>query len=244
MFLKTTESHSEKLLGLIVNNELSWKDHLYGENWREEGNAQGLLPQLAQRVGLLSQIVHRVSKASFNSISNGLFTSKLIYCIQVIGNVWGYATMDETTHHFSAFTIEDCRKLQVLQNKVLRMKTNLPYETHTSELLKESNELSVHQLVAYHTLLTVHKSVFKNTPKYISQKFNLKPENNRQLNTVSISGTLTVTKGGFMYRGGCLWNQLPNEIRINGNYKSFKSKIRNWIRNYIQIRPESPRMGS
>ena len=31
--------HSEKLLGLIVNEEMSWKDHLYGEKWREEDNA-------------------------------------------------------------------------------------------------------------------------------------------------------------------------------------------------------------
>ena len=27
-------THSEKLLGLIVNGELSWKDYLYGEIWR------------------------------------------------------------------------------------------------------------------------------------------------------------------------------------------------------------------
>ena len=27
-------THSEKLLGLIVNCEMTWKDYLYGENWR------------------------------------------------------------------------------------------------------------------------------------------------------------------------------------------------------------------
>ena len=47
------ESKSEKLLGLIVNNQHSWKEYLYGEVWRQEGNAPGLIPQLSQRVGLL-----------------------------------------------------------------------------------------------------------------------------------------------------------------------------------------------
>ena len=28
------ESRSEKLLGIIVNNIMTWQDHLYGEKWR------------------------------------------------------------------------------------------------------------------------------------------------------------------------------------------------------------------
>lgn len=89
------ESRSEKLLGVIVNNELTWKEHLYGESWRDEGNQQGLIPQLSQRVGLLSKLFQRLSKDSFNSVSNGIFGSKLIYAIQVIGNIWGLETMDQ-----------------------------------------------------------------------------------------------------------------------------------------------------
>ena len=28
------ETKSEKLLGVIINNELTWKEHLHGETWR------------------------------------------------------------------------------------------------------------------------------------------------------------------------------------------------------------------
>ena len=42
------ESSSEKLLGLIVNNKMSWKNHLYGDN-----NNQGLIPKLSQRIEVL-----------------------------------------------------------------------------------------------------------------------------------------------------------------------------------------------
>ena len=37
---KVTESNSEKLLGLTVNNQQTWSDYLYGEQWREKDNEQ------------------------------------------------------------------------------------------------------------------------------------------------------------------------------------------------------------
>ena len=37
---------SEKLLGVVVNNKLTWKEHLHGDNENE-----GLISQLKKRVG-------------------------------------------------------------------------------------------------------------------------------------------------------------------------------------------------
>ena len=38
--MNVEESKSEKLLGLVVNNQLMWADYLYGENRRKEGNVK------------------------------------------------------------------------------------------------------------------------------------------------------------------------------------------------------------
>ena len=83
------ESTSEKLLGLIVNNDLTWKHYLYGETWREKDNFIGLIPKLSQRIGLLKTI-HRKknSSSNFQMIMTGIYTSVLTYCISVYGNVW------------------------------------------------------------------------------------------------------------------------------------------------------------
>ena len=49
------DTQSERLLGLTVNNRMTWSDYLHGEQWRTEDNCIGLIPQLNQRVGLLSK---------------------------------------------------------------------------------------------------------------------------------------------------------------------------------------------
>ena len=90
------ETESEKLLGVIVNNCLNWKSHLYGND--EE---IGLVKSLSKRIGILSKLRKYLPDRKFKQIADGLFTSKLIYCM----TVWGYN-----------LTKQEMRKLQILQN--------------------------------------------------------------------------------------------------------------------------------
>ena len=79
-------------------------------------------------------MVHLVPKDRFKQIANGLFNSMLLYYLQVFGNVWGLATNVESVRRFPALTKHDNRKLQVLQNQVLRMMTGLGPDTPTTTL--------------------------------------------------------------------------------------------------------------
>ena len=45
------ESDSERLLGLIINNTLTWKDHLYGN-----AENKGLIPKLSQRASIIRKL--------------------------------------------------------------------------------------------------------------------------------------------------------------------------------------------
>ena len=57
------ETESEKLLGLIINGDLTWKHYLYGEKWREEkgDNFPDLIPKLIKRVGLLKHLRNKIN---------------------------------------------------------------------------------------------------------------------------------------------------------------------------------------
>ena len=79
------KTKSEKLLGITtMNNQLNWKNHLYGD-----GENLGLVKELSQRIGMLRQVRRYVSDKTFKTFLNGMFTSKLIYGITIYGAVWG-----------------------------------------------------------------------------------------------------------------------------------------------------------
>ena len=57
---RVEETRSEKLLGEIINNKMTWSDHLHGEDWREKGdNNPGVIPQLAQRLGIIRKLSYQ-----------------------------------------------------------------------------------------------------------------------------------------------------------------------------------------
>ena len=59
------ETPSEKLLVLIISSDLTWKEHLYAEEWRQDGqDAPGLISQLSQRVGIIRKLSRFMSKKS------------------------------------------------------------------------------------------------------------------------------------------------------------------------------------
>ena len=153
--------------------------------------------------------------------------------------------MDEERMRFSAFTKEDNRRLQVLQNKVMRLKTGLPQDTPTTMLLEASSDLSVMQLTAFHTIMTVFRAVISGFPKYLHDKLALRiPGQNdrlipqRQTHTIQVpNGNLTLSRGGFIFRGATLWNMMPVDLRTEQKVTVFKGKVKHWIKEHIRHKP-------
>ena len=54
---------------------------------------------------------------------------------------------------------------------------------------------------------------------------------------LTINGDLTVTRGGFMYRGSKLYNMLPEDIKLAQSYGAFKTKVKAWIKSNITVKP-------
>ena len=88
-------------------------------------------------------------------VANGIYLSKWVNMIQV----WG-GTQD--------FII---KAIQVTQKKVMKLVTGLSWYTPTSTLLKQCGWLSVKQLISYHTILSVHRTVVNGKPEYAFDKF-------------------------------------------------------------------------
>ena len=135
-----SESNSEKLLGVMINNTITWKTHLYGDL-----ENKGLLPTLSKRVGILTKLRKHMNSSKFKQVSAGLFLSKLSYGITVWSGIWGQQIGDSMKTSISK---KDMRRLQSLQNKTLRLQSGLDRYTPTETLMAATNSLSVHQLAA------------------------------------------------------------------------------------------------
>ena len=77
---KVQESQSERLLGLIINNTMTWENHLFGNH-----ENKGLIPKLSQRANYIWKLSKIMPKERLNIIAEGIFFSLLNYCIEVYG---------------------------------------------------------------------------------------------------------------------------------------------------------------
>ena len=238
-----TESKEENLLGIMMSSNMTWNSFLYGNKETGAGKAVGLIYKLSQRIGLLKTLSKYMSTSQLNSLINGLFTSKLLYCLHLYCNVWSDFGMDDTVRRFTALTKEDMRRLQVLQNRVLRLKCrNSDLNTPTVKLLQACGDLSVHQLGAFYTVMQVFKTLTSGQPKYLSERLLLrKPTQDnipqRHVNTIKVRGHLTLSRSGFLHRGAQLWNSLPSDLRNCTDVNSFRKDLRRWIVSTVPVKP-------
>ena len=107
------ESSSEKVLGVTVNNIITWSNHLYGDH-----ETEGLIPGLSKRLGMLKKLRKFMTNQKFSNIVEGIFTSKLMYGMNLWGGLWDIpGTVDNSIR--TSITKNDMKYLQVLQNKAM-----------------------------------------------------------------------------------------------------------------------------
>ncbi len=92
---KVSATPSERLLGVTLSEDLSWLPHFWGETWGIEGNLPGLIPELLKRLGLLKYLSRITSKDKMKSLVPGMFSSKLMYAIQLTSSIWGISDYSE-----------------------------------------------------------------------------------------------------------------------------------------------------
>ena len=214
---------------------MNWKNHLYGDK-----ENPGLLKQLSQGLGILKKIRHLMPENKFRNIAASIFTSKLIYCITVWGGVWGLSNSPKC--NYTTISKEDMRKLQVLQNKLMRLESGLDYETPTKTLLEHCNYLSVHQLVAYHSGLQISKIVASHQPKYHFNRLqNINTRESRATldNRTFIDFKLSTGRSSFFYQASRIWNLIPEDIKSIEKMLSFKKALKKWVIQHISIKPQA-----
>ena len=229
------ESDNEKLLGVRINNTLTWHHHLYGND-----KEKGLVNKLSHRVALLLKLSKVMPRSQLRIISEGLFFSLLNYGIEVFGNIWGLHDLDENQRKSIAFTKDDNMRLQVLVNKVLRLISGEKWDTPVIVLHRKTKQLSVHQRTAMFTLMSTQKVLLTSSPEYHSSRLSgrrLQQVNNRGRSAVHIDYRLSLSRGSFFYRCTRIYAKLPIEMRLETNMKTFRRKLKLWVFENVPLMP-------
>jgi hypothetical protein len=141
--------------------------------------------------------------------------------------------------------------LQVVQNKAARTVARLNIFTPTKTLMKVCGWMSVRQLLAYHSMVLLQKTLASQTPVYLYKKLTVGGDfsyKNRQASSCPPGFSFTVShpidsgavrqstgsKKGLSKHGWCwnsveMYNKLPPNIRLEKKLPNFKKRLKEWI---------------
>ena len=140
-------SKTETLHGCQISEDLKWKQHLLSSD-------QSIIRQLTRRINGLCMVASRADFSTRLMVANGIVMSRICYLIQLWGCCKGYLL----------------HSIQVLMNRAARSVTGLSGFTSTKRLMVSCGWLSVKQLVVYHTVTMIHKTLKSGSPTYIYKR--------------------------------------------------------------------------
>ena len=201
--LEESTNKYEQLLGLSVQSDLKWHQHVLN-----------LQRKLKTCLAGLRKLRLVVPLKMLKTIIDGIFNSTLTYCLPVFGGC----------------EKGDICSIQVIQNKAAQIATRSPPRFNRHLMFDKLDWLSVNQLIVYHTLITVYKIRSSSEPKYLATKLN---RDNRYGRIILPKYNLELAERGFITRGSRLWNSVPVTIRTISNIGSFKRELKKWTKENI-----------
>ena len=218
----TAKTH-EKLLGIQVSSSMDWKTHI-----------KKLQTKMHQRLGILRRLKNKVPNSKLKIIAEAIFTSVARYGIAVYykPRLHGDPTCEEQT------------KLQVIQNKVLRLLAGKkPVDkVKVEDLAKQFSIMSMNQMATYHVLLETYNIMNFGSSEKIRDKLSPANSHSRYL-TVPLFRKNACRS--FSFYSSRLWNILPMDLGAKAIRKesiteksektrklnTFKKDIKSWILN-------------
>ena len=202
--LSESKEKCEELLGVTVQCDLKWSRHI-----------ELLTNKLKARLTGLERLKYVMTKSTKNNIVQGVFNSVLCYCIQLFGGC----------------NSSELHQLQVQQNRAAKCVLRLPPGSSRSFIFEKLGWMSVQQLIAYHTLITIFRIRHNREPEYLADFLT---RDNIYGNIIVQNSNLSLYRNSFTYRGSVLWNRLPKDMRKKVKIGIFKKEVKSWIKKNVQ----------
>jgi hypothetical protein len=193
----------ELLLGVYMQANLKWHEQI-----------KLLHGKFQTRLAGLMKLKNIVNTKTMKQITEGLFNSVLVYCLPLFGGC------DKG----------EIQATQVLQNKAAQLVTRSPPRTHRDTMYNSLGWLTVNQIIAYHTALTVYRIRQSSEPEYLAEQLQF---DNRNSRVIVPNFKLGLAQRSFCLRGADTWNSLPLNVRQTRKIGHFKGELRKWVKNTV-----------
>lgn len=207
------ESESVKYLGINLNHNLLWENHI---NW--------LKSKVSSGIGILNKFRYKLSARTKMLLYESLIHSHVTYLPMIYGSR----------------PSDVMKSLQAAQNKALKIVFNLPLRFNTIDLYRNYAKtilpirgLYKQQLLTYvfkcikgygsHTIQFDRNLTY--THRVTRQAMDLKVERCR----------LELTKQKVTYAGANEYNQLPNDLKNISALSTFKTNLKRYLLNNVEI---------
>lgn len=200
---------SDKILGVHVDNNLNWTDHVKNTS-----------KKISSNIWLLSKLKHYLSQAHRIQFYKSYIQPHLDFCNIIWGNT------------------SDSNKLKIFRLQKRACRIILDYNVEDSqEAMKSLKILSLYDRIYLRKAKFMFKVFNEIAPTYISENFNLRHDSDACISLRSSASRCFVPpmprkecfKQSMRYSGCLIWNSLPNEVKHAQTLDTFHSRCLKWL---------------
>lgn len=232
--------NEEKTEFIVFNNKQDFSDTMIlnvGNNKIKASNTIKILGvTFDQRLSLEKQITNTcrttyIQTRKINSIRKYLTQNATQTLIQALVTV----RLDYCNSLYVGLPLSALKRLQNIQNTTARVITRISRYSHITETLNNLHWLPIRKRCQYKVLVTVYKSLHKQTPPYINDLLHWYQPNRplRSSCTTSLvprrSRSIRLSKRLLNTSGAVFWNNLPHDIKAALNIVTFKKLIKTYL---------------
>ena len=193
--------YSTKFLGVIIDNKLSWKDHI-----------NKVKAKLSKCISILYKCNSLIEISTLRTLYCSLFLPHINYCCEVRGMA----------------TDSTLRSINMLQKRAIRAICKEQKYAHTSNLFYNLKLLKFNDMVKLKTSLIMFKAMKAQLPGNLQNKFELTNSECYTLRSynkfkVKFARTTTLKHKCISVYGVKLYNSLPKNLTSIPNISSFKT---------------------
>ena len=194
------EVNSHKILGVILDRDISWHEH-----------TSCLVKRLSAKLFQLSKVKHFLD----------LHSRKLFFFAHILPII-DYASTLWDNCSDSHLKLVNCMYKRALKLILLKSNSLTPNDFSQLNILTLTNRLFFNKAVC------MHKVNNGNAPEKISSRFIVNHYRHNHLYSLPRPRN-NLFKTSFLYSGGDLWNKLPTDLKNISNIDTFKTRLKAYL---------------